>query len=193
MRAHVAYHQRMRGTKILITGPTGQVANPIAKALAADNEVWGIARFSNPAVRDDLEKSGVRCATVDLTAGDFSGLPTDFDYVLNLAVAKSGNWDTDLAANAESVGLLMAHCRDAKAFLHCSSGAVYDPPGDEVRTESAALGTITSRCSPPTPSPRSPARSSPGRWPAPYACPPRSPGSTCRTATTAGGRFITWR
>ncbi|HEV7578806.1 MAG TPA: NAD-dependent epimerase/dehydratase family protein, partial [Mycobacterium sp.] len=26
------------------------------------------------------------------------------------------------------------------AFLHCSSGAVYDPPDDEPRTESAALG-----------------------------------------------------
>ena len=34
----------------------------------------------------------------------------------------------------------MAHCRNAKAFLHCSSGAVYDPPDDEPRTESAALG-----------------------------------------------------
>ena len=27
----------------------------------------------------------------------------------------------DLKANAESAGLLMAHCRSAKAFLHCSS------------------------------------------------------------------------
>jgi nucleoside-diphosphate-sugar epimerase len=34
----------------------------------------------------------------------------------------------------------MAHCRKAKAFLHCSSGAVYDPPDDEPRTECAALG-----------------------------------------------------
>ncbi|SOX54275.1 NAD(P)-dependent oxidoreductase [Mycobacterium ahvazicum] len=130
----------MRGSKILITGPTGQVATPVAKALAADNEVWGIARFTNPAVREDLEKAGVRCQTVNLAAGDFAGLPDDFDYVLNLAVAKSGHWDTDLAANAESVGLLMAHCSSAKAFVHCSSGAVYDPPDDEVRTEDAALG-----------------------------------------------------
>ena len=43
-------------------------------------------------------------------------------------------------ANAESVGLLMAHCRNAKAFLHCSSAAVYDPPDDEPRSERAALG-----------------------------------------------------
>jgi UDP-glucuronate 4-epimerase len=130
----------MRDAKILITGPTGQVASPIAKALAADNEVWGIARFTDAAAREDLQKSGVRCETVNLAAGEFTAIPSDFDYVLNLAVAKSGNWDKDLAANAESVGLLMAHCRNAKAFLHCSSGAVYDPPDDEPRTEHAALG-----------------------------------------------------
>jgi UDP-glucuronate 4-epimerase len=130
----------MRGAKILITGPTGQVASPIAQALAVDNEVWGIARFTNVAAREALEKSGVRCETVNLAAGEFDRLPADFDYVLNLAVAKSGDWDKDLAANAESVGLLMAHCRNAKAFLHCSSAAVYDPPDDEPRTELAALG-----------------------------------------------------
>lgn len=130
----------MRGFKILITGPTGQVATPLAKRLAADNEVWGIARFSDPAARADLEQAGVRCETVNLAVGDFSALPTDFDYVVNLAVAKSGRWDKDLGANAESVGLLMAHCRAAKAFLHASSAAVYDPPDDEPRAESAALG-----------------------------------------------------
>jgi UDP-glucuronate 4-epimerase len=130
----------MRGAKILITGPTGQIATPIARALAAENDVWGIARFTDRAARDALEQAGVRCQTVNLAAGDFTGLPTDFDYVLNLAVAKSGKWDKDLGANAESVGLLMAHCRGAKGFLHCSSGAVYDPPDDEPRTERAALG-----------------------------------------------------
>src|SRR5512144_1790359 len=111
----------MRGSKILITGPTGQVAAPVAKALAADNEVWGIARFTDASAREGLEKAGVRCETVNLAAGDFTALPTDFDYVINLAVAKSGDWTKDLGANADSVGLLMAHCRDAQAFLHCSS------------------------------------------------------------------------
>jgi UDP-glucuronate 4-epimerase len=130
----------IRGAKILITGPTGQVAKPVACALAPDNEVWGIARFTDAAARAGLEKAGVRCETVNLAAGDFTGVPSDFDYVINLAVAKSGKWDKDLAANAESIGLLMAHCREAKAFLHCSSAAVYDPPDDDPRTERAALG-----------------------------------------------------
>jgi UDP-glucuronate 4-epimerase len=130
----------MHGSKILITGPTGQIATPIARALAAENEVWGIARFTDPAAREGLEKAGIRCVAVNLAAGEFSELPDDFEYVLNLAVAKSGDWDKDLGANAESVGLLMAHCRGAKAFLHCSSAAVYDPPDDEPRSERAALG-----------------------------------------------------
>ncbi len=130
----------MRGSKILITGPTGQVAAPIAKALAPDNEVWGIARFTDAAGRERLERAGIRCEQVNLAAGEFSNLPSDFDYVLNLAVAKSGRWDKDLAANAEAAGLLMAHCRAAKAFLHCSSGAVYDPPDDAPRSEGAVLG-----------------------------------------------------
>lgn len=77
------YHQRMRGSKILITGPTGQIATPVARALAADNEVWGIARFTDAAARESLEQAGIRCQTVNLAAGDFTGLPSDFDFVLN--------------------------------------------------------------------------------------------------------------
>jgi nucleoside-diphosphate-sugar epimerase len=130
----------MHGAKILVTGPTGQVATPITLALAPDNDVWGAARFKDVAARERLEAAGVHCVSVNMAAGDFSDLPADFDYVLNLAVAKSGRWGPDLGANAESVGLLMSHCRTATAFLHCSSTAVYDPPDADPRTEGAALG-----------------------------------------------------
>ena len=41
----------LSGEKILITGPAGQIAFPLAEYLAADNEVWGIARFGDPATR----------------------------------------------------------------------------------------------------------------------------------------------
>jgi UDP-glucuronate 4-epimerase len=130
----------MRGSKILITGPTGQVATPVARALAPENEVWGIARFTDVAAREGLERVGAWCETVNLAADDLVGLPSDFDYVLNFAVARSGDWDTDLRVNAESVGPLMAHCRGAKAFLHCSSTGVYDPSDDAPWSEGAALG-----------------------------------------------------
>ncbi len=123
----------LKGNKILVTGPTGQVALPITLALAQTNDVWGVARFSDAAARERLDVAGVTCITTDLSTTDFTDLPDDFDYVLNLAVAKGGDddWDRDIAANAESVGLLMAHCRAAKAVLHCSTTGVYQHQGPE--------------------------------------------------------------
>ena len=35
------------GEKILVTGVSGSVARPLALSLAADNEVWGLARFAD--------------------------------------------------------------------------------------------------------------------------------------------------
>ena len=49
--------------KILVTGPAGQIAFPLAESLARDNEVWGIARFGNPATRDEVEAAGVTTRT----------------------------------------------------------------------------------------------------------------------------------
>lgn len=130
----------LSGQTILVTGPTGQVALPLTLALARDNTVLGIARFSNQAAREQLEAAGVTCIAANLADGDFAGVPSEVDYVLNLAVVKSGRWDTDLRANAEAAGLLMAHCRDAKAFLHCSSTAVYQPAGAHPLREDDPLG-----------------------------------------------------
>jgi len=123
----------LAGQKILVTGPTSQVALPVTLALAPGNDVWGVARFTDTAARARLEDAGVTCAAADLAATDFHDLPDDFDYVLNFAVAKGGDgdWDRDFAANAESVGLLVGRCRRAQAVLHCSSTAVYQHQGPE--------------------------------------------------------------
>jgi UDP-glucuronate 4-epimerase len=147
----------MNGKKILITGPTGQVAKPVALAFAKDNDVVGIARFKDKKARAELEAGGVECIPVDLVSGDFSAVPKDIDYVLNLAVTKTNDFDNDLAANAEATGLLMSHCRNATAFLHCSSTAVYqanghlafaetDPLGDNHRVESMSFMPTYSIC-----------------------------------------------
>jgi UDP-glucuronate 4-epimerase len=130
----------LKNQKILVSGPTGQVGRPVAKALAADNVVWGVARFADPAVRQDLESAGVRCVPLDLADGRFDGLPDDFTHVVNMAVVKSGDFERDLAVNCEALGLLMAHCRGANAFLHCSSTAVYQPNGHHRFAEGDPLG-----------------------------------------------------
>ena len=123
----------LSGEKILITGATGQVANPIAKELARDNEVWAVARFGSAGAREDLEGAGVRCVVVDLATGDYSDVPTDVTYGLHFARAGVGEWAADLDTNVGGLASLMEFCRNAKAFLHCSSTAVYQPNGNRPR------------------------------------------------------------
>jgi UDP-glucuronate 4-epimerase len=67
-------------------------------------------------------------------------LPRSVDYVLHFAVSKSSSFDRALAVNAEATGLLMRHCADARAFFHCSSGAVYEPRGSDPLREEDPLG-----------------------------------------------------
>lgn len=131
----------LAGRKVLVTGVTGQVALPVAEALAEQSEVWGLARFAAPEARKRISELGVRPVAGDLALADGLGdVPRDFDYILNFAVVKSGDFDYDLAANAEGIGRLMAHCRDARAVLHCSSTAVYQYEGQKPRREDAPLG-----------------------------------------------------
>lgn len=125
---------------IVITGLTGQVGKPVAERLAADNEVVGLARFSNPELKGELEAVGVNCVVADLGGGEFADVPRDPDYVLHFAVAKTTSFEDDLRDNAEGTGLLMEHCQQAKAFLHCSSTAVYQPNGHHKFHESDPLG-----------------------------------------------------
>jgi len=130
----------LHGNRILVTGATGQVAMPVAIGLARDNHVVGIARFKDAALRAQLEAAGVQCISVDLARGEFDDVPNDFDYVCNFGVVKSNKWETDIAGNAEAVGLLMAHCRDARAFLHCSSTGVYEAADGSPQRETDPLG-----------------------------------------------------
>src|SRR4051794_5548253 len=130
----------LQGEKIVVTGATGQVGFPVAVALAAGNEVIAPARFSDPKAKARLEEAGVRCVTADLGAGQLDEVPTDPSYVLHFAVSKTNDWDADIAANAEGVGLLMAHTKAAKAFLHCSTTGVYQDTGGGPYAETDPLG-----------------------------------------------------
>jgi nucleoside-diphosphate-sugar epimerase len=132
--------------KILITGASGQVAGPIAAALAADNEVWCLARFMNPFARADLERQGMTCVSWSLGSDDFSEVPDDFTHVIHAAAdIFASDWDEAIAANAEGTGLLMTHCRRAEAFLYVSSMAVYKAHPDPWHAyhEGDALGAET--------------------------------------------------
>ena len=70
---------------------------------------------------------------VDLAAGDYSAVPGDITYGLHFARAGAGAWAADLDTNVGGLASLMEFCQNAKAFLHCSSTAVYQPNGNTPR------------------------------------------------------------
>lgn len=128
--------------KILITGASGMLGLPVARHLVRNNEVWGLARFADasqragavgtaPASREQLEAIGVVTRRVDLASPDCSELPDDFSYVVHLAHTRLGSdFHQAVQVNAVGAGLILQHCRRAKAALVMSSAAVYSPKPD---------------------------------------------------------------
>ena len=86
---------KIEGKTILVTGPAGQIAFPLAARLAIDNEVWGFARFSDSASRRRCEDAGIKTCEVDLADPDWSGLPERVDHLLHLAAAIEPGPDFD--------------------------------------------------------------------------------------------------
>jgi UDP-glucuronate 4-epimerase len=130
------------GQKVLFVGGQGPVSGPALRSIAPDNDVFAMARFSDPRVREKLEAIGVTCIRHDMFES-FDDLPDDFDYVFHSAlpltrnpsgrtdVPTIGRWPRSFDGYADATGRLMARCRPAKGFLFASTISVYDPPGGD--------------------------------------------------------------
>ena len=134
----------LRGKRILVTGPAGQIAFPLVEELSQHNEVWGIARFGDPATRERVDATGCVTRVVDLADPDWSELPDRFDHVLHLAIYQSldANYDYAMTVNAEGTALLMHRFANAESLLIVSTAAVYDnnPDGAYRYVETDLLG-----------------------------------------------------
>jgi UDP-glucuronate 4-epimerase len=131
----------LEGEKILLTGATGKIAYPIARALAGRNEVWGAARFSKPTDRDRLIAANIRPLQLDMASGDFSHVPGDFTYVFHAAVdTGAADWRRCVQTNAHHSGKLLHHCRTAKGFVYCSTGSIYKYQGRRPLAETDGPG-----------------------------------------------------
>jgi nucleoside-diphosphate-sugar epimerase len=129
------------GQKVLITGATGKIAFPIARALAKRNEVWGAARLRKQSDRDKLAAEGITPFTLDMAEPDFAELPSDFGYVFHAAVDPGADdWTRCVTTNAHNSGALLHHCRGAKGFVFCSTGSIYDYQGQRPLRETDPPG-----------------------------------------------------
>jgi nucleoside-diphosphate-sugar epimerase len=122
----------LENEKILITGVTGAIARPVARALAEKNEVWGAARFTNPALRKEIESYGVRIAEVDFEKNDYEAIPEDITMVLHYAYTRrpSGEFQDAIQVNAIAAGHVMQRCQHAKAALIVSAATLYSAQED---------------------------------------------------------------
>ena len=143
---------QISGSKILVTGISGQIALPLAQHLAANNDVWGLARFTDPSSRSRVEEAGITPVQCDLAAGDLSAVPDDFDYLFHLAAYQGPGNDFDVALreNAEATGFVLQHCRGARAALVMSTHSVYKPHSDPwfAYRETDPMGDVNPQHSP---------------------------------------------
>ncbi len=129
---------------MLVTGATGRVGFPVARALAERNRVFGLARCQDDADRVRLEEAGVEPIVGDVAAMDLRRLPEGITHVFHTAArlgreAQDEDWEQVFETNAQASGRLVAACPGA-AFVYCSTGSAYayqghrplredDPPG----------------------------------------------------------------
>ncbi|MDE2403511.1 MAG: NAD(P)-dependent oxidoreductase [Sphingomonadales bacterium] len=130
----------MSGCKIMVTGASGVVAFPVAAELAKHNEVHAVARWSDPEQKRRMEAAGARAVTFDLADPDLSPLPKSVDVVINYAVLppKFGNMAYDV--NTGATGRLARRYRDCAAFVHGSTGSLYEYQGERALREDDPYG-----------------------------------------------------
>lgn len=137
---------------LVVTGAGGQIGRPLAEHLAQHHDVVAVARFRDPSVRAALEAAGVRTVAADLAAGNLAAVPERPDYVVHLAayMAPGEDFDEAMRVNAEGTGLLLHHCRHARAALVMSTQSVYRPHPDPFHpfVESDPLGEVNAGHSP---------------------------------------------
>ncbi|MDT5022683.1 MAG: UDP-glucuronate 4-epimerase [Mycobacterium sp.] len=134
--------QSLSGRKVLVTGASGVVAFPVAKQLAKTNEVYAVARFSDPAQKRMLEEAGAHPVTFDLADPDLSPLPKSVDVVINYAVLPPQK--NAYEVNAGAAGRLARRYRDCEAFVHGSTGSLYEYQGERPLREDDPYGLHSS-------------------------------------------------
>ena len=127
------------GRRVLVTGASGLVALPVAIELAKRNEVYAVARFSDPEQKRILQAAGAHPIAFDMADHDLSPLPRSVDVVINYAVLPFMNKE-HYDVNAGAAGRLARRYRDCEAFIHGSTGSLYAYQGERPLREDDPYG-----------------------------------------------------
>ena len=124
---------------VAVTGATGFIGAHVVRRLRDD---WQVRILTRCAVDPALFGTEVEAVPGDLDdRASLERLLAGVDAVVHLAgLIKARSRQSFFRANAEGVGRLMAHCRHARAFLHCSTTGVYEPAGRHPLRETDPLG-----------------------------------------------------
>jgi nucleoside-diphosphate-sugar epimerase len=125
--------------KVLITGASGVVAFPVAVELAKSNEVYAVARYSDLEQKRLLDSLGVRTISFDMADPDLSPLPKAADMVINYGVLPPGHKDA-YEVNVAATGRLASRYRNCQAFIHGSTGSLYEYQGERPLREEDPYG-----------------------------------------------------
>ena len=130
----------MSGKRVLVTGASGIVALPVAVELAKDNEVFALARWSDPSQKRKVEAAGAKAIAFDLAEPDLSPLPRDVDVVINYAVLPPNFKNMAYDVNLGATGRLARRYRACEAFIHGSTGSLYEYQGERPLREDDPYG-----------------------------------------------------
>ena len=127
---------------VLVTGATGRIGFPIARALAADHDVYGLARCSAPGDEERLRAAGIVPLVGDVadfdptSVTDAGGAPLThvFHAAARIGPEARTDWERTFEVNAQTTGRLIAGCARSsgpalRGVVFCSSGSTYEYQG----------------------------------------------------------------
>jgi UDP-glucuronate 4-epimerase len=134
----------LEGKRILVTGASGLIGSAVTDHLAADNEVFALARFSDPEARARAESTGAHPIVVDVKEISAEDIPAGLDYVIHAGAATAATSERSrietFETNVQATGRLMRLVGPVKGFVYCSSGSVYAYQGQRPLREDDPFG-----------------------------------------------------
>jgi len=127
---------------VIVTGATGRIGFPIARSLARDHDVFGVARCSREGDEERLRSAGVVPLVGDVAGFDprtvleAGGRPPThvFHAAARIGPEATTDWPRTFEVNAQATGRLIARCARLsgsalRGFVFCSSGSTYEYQG----------------------------------------------------------------